>query len=246
MIVNQLTLRREREKSTDPADHATAVPSQEHELRPREKLLHQGAASLADAELLALLLGTGLPGRGAVATAKSLLATAGGLRGLLEMPVSEALRLTGLGPARYAGLQAALELSRRYFHARLVRPEAFNGPRGAMEFLIARFKREPREVFACLFLDVRHQLITFEVLFQGTLDCTTVHPREVARRSLELGAAAVLLAHNHPSGVAEPSEADRQLTTRLKQALGLLDVRVLDHIVTGDGTAVSFAERGWI
>ena len=246
MIVNQLTLRRGKEKCPSPEEPATVVAGQSLTPRPREKLLRDGASSLADAELLALVLGTGLPGRGALAIARSLLAEAGGLRELLEMPPGAGVRLRGLGPARYAGLQAALELSRRYFHARLARPEAFNGPRGAMDFLIARFKREPREVFACLFLDVRHQLIRFEVLFQGTLDCTTVHPREVARRSLELGAAAVLLAHNHPSGVAEPSEADRQLTARLRQALALLDVRVLDHIVTGDGTAVSFAERGWL
>lgn len=215
-------------------------------LRPREKLLRHGAGALQEAELLALLLGTGLPGRSALRAAEDLLASAGGLRRLLEMPFSGDRSLPGIGPARYAGLQAALELARRYFRANLSRPGAFHGPRGAMEFLIARFKQERREVFACLFLDVRHQLLSFEILFLGTLDCTTVHPREVARRALELGAAAVLLAHNHPSGVAEPSQADRQLTERLKAALALLDVRVLDHIVTGDGEAVSFAERGWV
>ena len=215
-------------------------------MRPREKLLAQGPAALSDAELLGLLLGTGLPGRSALATAEALLGQAGGLRHLLDLRVRDCQRLPGLGPARVAALQAALELARRYFRAGLSRPEAFSGPRGAMEFLVARFKSEPREVFACLFLDVRHQLLSFEILFLGTLDSTTVHPREVARRALELRAGAVLLAHNHPSGVAEPSLADRQLTERLKQALALLDIRVLDHIVTGDGEAVSFAERGWI
>lgn len=215
-------------------------------LRPREKLLSLGPEALSDPELLALILGTGLPGRGALTTAEGLLDEAGGLRQLLELGVRDCQRLPGLGPARVAGLQAALELARRYFRTSLSRPEAFNGPRGAMEFLVARFKSEPREVFACLFLDVRHQLLAFEILFLGTLDSTTVHPREVARRALELRAGAVLLAHNHPSGVAEPSQADRLLTERLKQALALLDIRVLDHIVTGDGEAVSFAERGWM
>ncbi len=214
--------------------------------RPRERLLAHGPLPLTDAELLAIFLRTGTGGRDALALARELLARTGGLRQLVDLPLVDFLTLPGLGLARYAELQAALELTRRYFRTNLERRPAISGPDGAKDFLVAQFKSLRREVFACLFLDTRHQLITFEVLFFGTLDATTVYPREVVKRVLELNAAAVILAHNHPSGVAEPSAADQALTRRLREALALVDVRVLDHIVAADGCAVSFADRGWL
>jgi len=214
--------------------------------RPRERLLAHGPLPLTDAELLAIFLRTGTGGRDALALARELLARTGGLRQLVDLPLVDFLTLPGLGLARYAELQAALELTRRYFRTNLERRPAISGPDGAKDFLVAQFKSLRREVFACLFLDTRHQLIAFEVLFFGTLDATTVHPREVVKRVLELNAAAVILAHNHPSGVAEPSAADQALTRRLREALALVDVRVLDHIVAADGCAVSFADRGWL
>ncbi len=214
--------------------------------RPRERLIAHGPMPLTDAELLSIFLRTGTAGRDALALSRDLLELAGGLRQLLELPFQDFLSLPGLGPARYAELQAALELTRRYFRSSLERRDLLTGPQDAKDFLVAQFKTLRREVFACLFLDTRHQLIAFETLFFGTLDATTVHPREVVRRVLELNAAAVILAHNHPSGVAEPSAADQALTRRLREALALIDVRVLDHIVAGDGTAVSFADRGWL
>jgi DNA repair protein RadC len=214
--------------------------------RPRERLLAHGPLPLTDAELLAIFLRTGTGGRDALALARELLARTGGLRQLVDLPLVDFLTLPGLGLARYAELQAALELTRRYFRTNLDRRPAISGPDGAKDFLVAQFKSLRREVFACLFLDTRHQLIAFEVLFFGTLDATTVHPREVVKRVLELNAAAVILAHNHPSGVAEPSAADQALTRRLREALALVDVRVLDHIVAADGCAVSFADRGWL
>ena len=214
--------------------------------RPRERLLTHGPLPLTDAELLAIFLRTGTGGRDALALARELLARTGGLRQLIDLPLVDFLTLPGLGLARYAELQAALELTRRYFRTNLERRPAISGPDGAKDFLVAQFKSLRREVFACLFLDTRHQLIAFEVLFFGTLDATTVHPREVVKRVLELNAAAVILAHNHPSGVAEPSAADQALTRRLREALALVDVRVLDHNVAADGCAVSFADRGWL
>lgn len=214
--------------------------------RPRERLLTSGPAVLSEAELLATVLGTGTPRTDAVTLARDALARAGGLRPLLEMPLIEFARLPGLGQARYVQLQAALELSRRYLRESLQRAGPLTDPGAARQFLSAEFKGLAREVFACLFLDTRHQVIAFEVLFQGTLDAATVHPREVVRRALALNAGAVILAHNHPSGIAEPSQADRLLTRRLCDALGLVDIRVLDHLVVGDGATTSFAERGWL
>jgi len=214
--------------------------------RPRERLINCGPLPLTDAELLSIFLRTGSGGLDSLALARELLTRSGGLRQLLELPLPAFLALPGLGLARYAELQAALELTRRYFRTSLEQREAISGPQGAKDFVIAQFKSLRREVFACLFLDTRHQLIAFETLFFGTLDATTVHPREVVRRVLEINAAAVILAHNHPSGVAEPSTADQALTQRLRDALALVDVRVLDHIVAADGTAVSFADRGWL
>ncbi|HHH89599.1 MAG TPA: JAB domain-containing protein [Aliiroseovarius sp.] len=214
--------------------------------RPREKLLNRGAAALSDAELLAIFLRTGIPGRSAVDLARDLLREFGSLRALLGAPRERFCRQPGLGPAKYAQLQAVLEMGKRHLRAGLARDAALTDPAATRRYLRARLRDHVFEVFACLFLDNRHRVIRFEELFRGTIDGASVHPREVVRRTLEHNAAAVIFAHNHPSGVAEPSEADRRLTRRLQEALSLIDVRVLDHIVIGDGEAVAFSERGWI
>ncbi|MFN3713791.1 MAG: RadC family protein [Alcanivoracaceae bacterium] len=214
--------------------------------RPREKLIHRGADSLSDAELLAIFLRTGLRGRTAVDLGRDLLGRSGGLRELLDMPLPKLRSQPGLGDARLAQLLGALELGRRYLAAELVREHSLTKPEDAGRFLLATLRRYPHEVFACLFLDNRHRVLAFEELFRGTIDGAAVYPREVVRRALDHNAAALILAHNHPSGVAEPSEADRSITRRLVEALGLVDVRVLDHLVIGDGHWVSLAERGWL
>ena len=214
------------------------------EERPREKLLSQGSGSLSDAELLAIFLRTGVRGRTAVDLARELLLAFGGLRALLDADQRTFSGYYGLGSAKYVQLQAALELGRRYLAARLERGEALIGPEDTREYLVARLRHLPHEVFACLFLDNRHQVITFEELFRGTIDAASVYPREVVRRALDLNAAALILAHNHPSGVAEPSAADEQMTQRLVDALGTVGIRVLDHFVIGEGRPVSFVELG--
>ncbi|HQU15755.1 MAG: hypothetical protein B7Z66_10585 [Chromatiales bacterium 21-64-14] len=214
--------------------------------RPREKLLQRGAEALSDAELLAIFLRTGRPGSTAVDVARELLADFEGLRTLLDAPREDFCRPLGLGNAKYVQLQAALELGRRYLEAGLIRDGALGNPQDARRYLQARMRSHRREVFACLFLDTRHRVIRYEELFFGTLDAASVHPREVVRRALEVNAAALILAHNHPSGVAEPSRADEALTRRLRDALALVDIQVLDHLVIGDREAVSFAERGLI
>jgi len=214
--------------------------------RPREKLLARGACILSDAELLAIFLGSGLRGRDAVATARELLAEHGPLRTLLQRPPKELQRLRGLGPARACALTAALELGQRLLQAELERGAALSDPQSAGRYFAQRLRGLPQEVFAALFLDTRHRVIAFEELFQGSLDGAEVHPREVVRRALGHNAAAVIVAHNHPSGNPEPSAADRAVTVRLKQALALIDLRLLDHFVIGDGEPVSLAARGWI
>jgi len=212
--------------------------------RPREKLLLQGAASLSDAELLAIFLRTGVNGRTAVDLARDLLLAFDGLRPLLDAGQAEVCGTHGLGSAKFAQLRAALELGRRYLASTLKRDSVLNSPEHTRAFLKARLRPYNREVFACLFLDNRHRVISFDELFEGTIDGASVHPREVVKRALHHNAAAVILAHNHPSGVAEPSHADRAITVRLRDALALVDVRVLDHFVVGDAEVVSFAERG--
>jgi len=214
--------------------------------RPRQRLMAAGPGALSDAELMAALLGVGRAGEDAVALSRRILQQTGGLRALFELPLADFGRLPGLGQTRWVQLQAALELCRRYLRSTLEREGPLTDPGAARSYLSAQFKSLEREVFACLFLDARHQIIAFEVLFQGTLDCATVRPREVVRRALGLNAGAVILAHNHPSGVAEPSMADRALTRRLCEALSLVEIRVIDHLVVGDGAATSFAERGWL
>ncbi len=214
--------------------------------RPREKLLARGAHSLSDAELLAIFLRTGLRGTTAVDLARQLLNRQGGLRALLDAPPATLASLPGMGAARRALLAASLELGRRYLESELVREHSLTRPSDAGRFLTARLRGYPHEVFACMFLDNRHRLLAFEELFRGTVDGAAVYPREVVRRCLGHNAAAVILAHNHPSGVAEPSQSDRSITRRLVDALALVDVRVLDHLVIGEGGWVSLAERGWV
>lgn len=214
--------------------------------RPREKLLQRGPESLSDAELLAIFLRTGVAGRNAVELGRDLLERHGSLRACLEQPAAQLKACRGLGNATAAVLLAALELGRRYLLADLRRGDALSNPDGTRRFLQARLRGYPHEVFACLFLDNRHRVIEYEALFRGTVDGASVHPREVVKAALGHNAAAVILAHNHPSGVAEPSQADIHLTRRLREALGLVDIRVLDHVIIGDGEAVSFAERGLI
>ncbi len=212
--------------------------------RPREKLLAGGPQCLSDAELLAVFIGSGQPGRNAVDLGRELIHTAGGLRGLMEKTPRELASLNGLGPARASRLAAALELGSRHLAAELQRGDSLTDPEAAGRFLALKLRHLPHEVFACLFLDTRHRVLAFEELFQGTIDGAQVHPREVLRRCLAHNAAAVILAHNHPSGVAEPSAADRAITQRLREALAMIDVRVLDHLVIGDGAPLSFAARG--
>lgn len=214
--------------------------------RPREKLLARGEHSLSDAELLALFIHTGRPGKTALDIARELLSHFGGLRPLLESSRAELTAVPGIGDARYVLLRAALELGRRHLDDRLRRSDCFNSPGDTRRYVQARLRHHPREVFSVLFLDNQHQLIACEDLFTGTIDSASVYPREVVQRALALNAAAVILAHNHPSGIAEPSQADRRLTQRLVDALQLVDIRTLDHLVVGDGDTVSFAERGWL
>ena len=221
----------------------TDWPPQE---RPREKLLHQGAAALSDAELLAIFLRTGLPGRSAVDLARDLLQDFGDLRALLVADEDGFCARPGLGRAKYAQLQACLEMARRHSLITLRKGDALRGATDTRRFLQMNLRDLQHEVFAGLFLDNRHRVIRYETLFQGTIDGASVYPREVVKKALQYNAAAVIFAHNHPSGVAEPSEADKSLTNKLKDALGLVDIRVLDHMVVGDGEICSFAERGLI
>lgn len=214
--------------------------------RPREKLLARGATTLSDAELLALILGSGVRGHDAVGTARRLLAEHGPLATLLEQPPAKLLRMRGIGQARACALKAALELAARSQMAELERGSAFTDPPSAGRYLARKLRGRPHEVFAAMFLNSRHGVIAYEELFQGSVNGAEVHPRVVVRQALHRNAAAVIVGHNHPSGNAEPSPADRAVTQRLKQALALIDVRLLDHFVIGDGKPVSMAQRGWV
>ncbi|HUX73552.1 MAG TPA: DNA repair protein RadC [Steroidobacteraceae bacterium] len=214
--------------------------------RPREKLLAQGAETLSDAELLAILLRSGSRGHSAVQLAREVLQSFRSLRKLIAADRQRFCAEPGLGPARYAELQAAVEIARRQLAETLRSGPSLASPRATRDFLVARLRDLEHEVFCCLYLDNRHRLIRFEPLFRGTIDGASVHPREVVKQALVWNSAAVIVAHNHPSGVAEPSQADELITRRLKEALALVDIRLLDHIVIGDGASVSFAERGLI
>ena len=212
--------------------------------RPRERLLQKGAQSLTDAELLAVILRTGGARRDALELAHALLEEFSGLSQLLDTNVTTLSTINGLGPSKCAQLKASLEIARRYLEGRLRKGKVLTSSRQTRDFLAARLKGYPHEVFSCLFLDCRHRMICFEELFSGTVDAAQVHPREVVRRALMHNAAAVILCHNHPSGIAEPSQEDKALTRKLRDVLSIIDVRVLDHIVIGDGQTTSFSERG--
>ncbi|MBC7984110.1 MAG: DNA repair protein RadC [Candidatus Obscuribacterales bacterium] len=212
--------------------------------RPREKLLKLGPAALSEAELIAIFLRTGTRGRSALDVARDLLVQFKSLRGVLTADREAICAMTGLGPARYAALQATLELARRHYQELMQQGPALSNPQSTRDYLTLRLRDLDYEVFCCLYLDNRNRVKACEELFRGTLDGATVHAREVVKRALAHQAAAVILAHNHPSGIAEPSHADEILTRRLKDALALVDIRVLDHLVVGDGHCISFAERG--
>lgn len=212
--------------------------------RPREKLLARGAGALADAELLALLLRTGLPGQGVLQLAQALLDRFGGLAGLLHADVDALQGVKGLGPAKRAEVAAVLEIARRVLAQQLSEQPLFESPQTVKDYLALHLRPLAHEAIAVLFLDTRHRLLQLEVMFRGTLAHTSVHPREIVKRALALNAAAVVLAHNHPSGAAEPSRADELVTQSVRAALQLVDVRVLDHLVVGSGSVLSFAERG--
>ena len=214
------------------------------EARPREKLLSRGAAALSDAELLALLLRSGIQGKNVLQLAQELVDRFGGVAGLLHTPAEALKTVKGLGPAKRAELVAVLELARRALAQELMQKPLFHTPQAVRDYLQLQLGARSYEVFAVLFLDSQHRLIELEEMFRGTLTQTSVYPREVVKRALELQASAVILAHNHPTGVAEPSRADEYLTQTLKAALQLVDVRVLDHLVVGRAGVVSFAERG--
>ena len=221
---------------TDPA-----WPTDE---RPRERLLAHGAQTLSDAELLAIFLRTGTTGMPVMALARYLIDEFSGLRGLLAASRRQFCEVKGLGTAKYAQVQAAMEMARRVMDEPLRQGDPLRSPEDTRRFLTSRLGTYPHEVFAGLFLDNRHRVIHARELVRGTIDGAAVYPREVVRQALEDNAAAVIFAHNHPSGVAEPSQADISLTRRLKEALGLVDIRVLDHMVVGHGEVVSLAERG--
>lgn len=215
--------------------------------RPREKLLARGPAALGDAELLALLLRTGMAGKNVLSLAQELLDTFGGIAGLLSTDVAALQRVKGLGgSAKRAELAAVLELARRALAEQLKSRTVFDSPDAVKQYLRLQLGTRAHEVFAVVFLDAQHRLLALEELFRGTLTQTSVYPREVVLRALHHQAAAVVLSHNHPSGVAEPSRADEALTHTLKAALALVDVRVLDHIIVAPGAALSMAERGWL
>lgn len=213
--------------------------------RPREKLLARGSEALTDAELLAIFLRTGTRGKTAVDLARDLLKEYGSLRALLHAKRERFTQSKGLGDAKYTQLMAVLEMGRRHMKEELGRENALNSPDLTRNYLTALMAGFAYEVFACLLLDNQHQVIRFEPLFRGTIDAASVYPREVVKLALDYGAAAVIFAHNHPSGLTQPSEADKQITQRLKQALALMDIRVLDHFIIGDGDRpYSFAENG--
>jgi DNA repair protein RadC len=213
---------------------------------PGKMFRGSGAESLSEAELLAVMVQRGASRQAAVALSRRLLAQFGGLRKLLAAAGSERFAEKGVDRARLAVLQALPELARRYYEQALPAGQPIRSPADTEAFLMARLRDLPHELFCCIYLDNRHRIISFEELFRGTIDGTSVYPREVVKQALFVNAAAVILAHNHPSGVAEPSQADERITLRLKAALELVDIRLLDHLVIGDGVSTSLASRGMI
>lgn len=211
--------------------------------RPREKLLQYGSAALTDAELLAIFLRTGCAGKSAVDLARELLSSFGNLRALLEASEQQFCKGLGLGQAKFTQLQAVIEMAKRHLAEGLDKTDLLNSSSAVKSYLLAHLRDKPNEVFSILLLDSQNQLLHFEVLFQGTIDCTAVYPREVLKKVLQYNASAVIFAHNHPSGSTNPSQADKDITAHLQQALALIDVRVLDHMIVGDNNVFSFAEN---
>ena len=221
--------------------------------RPRERLLdgwrkgdHSGASALGDAEVLAILLGQGARGMSAVELARILLARFGGIRGTLNAGLTELLDVPGIGPAKAALLLATRECGARFVREKLRPGVTIGSPADSRQYLLATLRDRPHEVFCCLFLDNRHRVLAFDELFRGTIDAAAVYPREIVKQALARNAAAVILAHNHPSGIAEPSQSDQLITRRIRDALDLVDIRLLDHFVVGDNQCVSLASRGML
>lgn len=216
------------------------------DLRPRERLVAQGAGALSDAELLAVFLRVGVSGKSAVDLGRDMISHFGSLNRLFAAGLAEFSSINGLGPAKYAQLQAVMELARRAIAEEIKSGDALSSPQAVKQYLQLMLSNRPYESFAVLFVDVRNRLIAAEELFRGTLTHTSVYPREVVKSALAHNAASIILAHNHPSGNVEPSAADRNLTQALKQALSLVDVRVLDHFIVAGKQVYSFAEHGEI
>ena len=239
----QLPTARDRISSDDSGMTIRDWPEQE---RPRERLIAQGAAALSDAELLAVFIGSGRRGHSAVDIGRELILQSGGLRALLQREPRDLARHAGLGPAKASRLCAALELGRRCTASDIDERNPLGSPRACAAYFRARIGDAPNEVFACLFLDGHHRVIAFEELFRGSINRAHVHPREVVRRCIAHNAAAVVFAHNHPSGIAEASKDDRDVTDQLQEALHLIDVKVLDHFIVCRGQTLSFAQRGFL
>jgi DNA repair protein RadC len=233
-------------RTEDAQSWRMAIRDWPEDERPREKLLDKGAGALSDAELLAILLRTGTPGHSALDLARGVLKNFHSLRKLIASDRNRFCAEPGLGPTRFAELQAAVEIARRQLTETLRVGPSLASPRATRDYLSARLRDLEHEVFCCLYLDKRHRLIQFEQLFRGTIDGASVHPREIVKAALQRNCAAIIIAHNHPSGIAEPSQADELITQRVKEALALVDIRLLDHIIVGDGVCVSLAERGLV
>lgn len=214
------------------------------EERPRERLLQLGPKALSTAELLAIFLRTGVPGKTALDISRDLLTKFGSLRALMEAPQKELCKQSGLGTAKYTQLQAALELSCRYMYEDLQKREALTCAQETKAYLVSQLRHQKREVFACLFLNNRNQILKFEELFRGSVSEAMVYPREIIKRALQLNASGVILSHNHPLGSAKPSPQDQELTHTIKKLLNAIDVRLLDHLVIGENDVSSFAEMG--
>lgn len=223
-----------------------AITDWPQDQRPRERLINQGAHTLSDAELLAVFLRVGVAGKSAVDLGRDMVGHFGSLQGLFSTRLADFVRINGLGPAKYAQLQAVLELARRALSEKLRTGTSLGSPKAVKEYLQLLFHGKPHEVFLVLFLDVRNRLIESEELFRGTLTHASVYPREIVKAALARNAAKVILAHNHPSGEAKPSESDLHLTGNVKQALALVDVHVIDHIIVAGRHTHSFAEHGQI
>ncbi len=212
--------------------------------RPRERLLKQGARALSDAELLAIFLRVGVKGKSAVDLAREIVGKFGNLAGLFSATQAELCAINGVGPAKYVQLQAVLEMGRRALEEEIQQADSLSSPKAVRDYLRLTLARLPHEVFVAVFLTAQNRVIAVEELFRGTLTQTSVYPREIVKRALAHNAGSVILAHNHPSGEASPSAADRSLTKALAEALALVDVKVLDHFIVAPGASLSFAEEG--